>query len=260
MKRLRDWWRKEMQIAPGGAFAAEDWSLAWENLPLLDDLGEDEAERLSVLAERFLRDKVIEPVQGLALTDPMRLVIALQACLPVLELGLDWYLGWYALILYPDAFVPGHEVIGEDGVVGIETEAKSGEAWDRGPVILSWADVEAGLERDGYNVVIHELAHKLDLRDGTANGCPPLHREMSAADWKNAFSHAYADLCQRVDEGEDTPLDPYASESPAEFFAVASEAFFELPALLAREYPAVYAQLRAFYRQDPLARGQARAD
>lgn len=258
MKRLRDWWRNGLQSAPGSAFGADDWTLAWDDLPILDDLTGDEAERLSVLAERFLRDKVIEPVQGLELTAPMRLVIALQACLPVLELGLDWYQGWYALILYPAEFVPGHEVMGEDGVVGIEVEAKSGEAWERGPVILSWADVEAGLERDGYNVVVHELAHKLDLRDGSANGCPPLHREMSAAAWKDAFSRAYTDLCQRTDVGEDTPLDPYASESPAEFFAVASEAFFELPAMLVHQYPDVYAQLRAFYRQDPLARQQAR--
>lgn len=258
MRRLHDWWRTRSKTGPGSVFSEEDWELAWENLPVLHDLSEDEARRLSVLAERFLRDKAIEPVQGLVLTDSMRRLIALQACLPVLELGLDWYQGWYALILYPAEFVPGHEVMGEDGVVGIETAAKSGEAWERGPVILSWADVEAGLEPDGYNVVIHELAHKLDLRDGSANGCPPLHREMSAATWKDAFSRAYADLCRRTDAGEDTPLDPYASESPAEFFAVASEAFFELPAMLAHQYPAVYDQLRAFYRQHPLARQQAR--
>ena len=121
-------------------------------------------------------------------------------------------------------------------------------------MILSWADVEAGQERDGYNVVIHELAHKLDMLDGAANGCPPLHAGMSPQRWAAVFSAAYDDLCRRVDAHEETAIDPYASESPAEFFAVASESFFERPDLLQADYAELYEQLVAFYRQDPLAR------
>lgn len=130
----------------------------------------------------------------------------------------------------------------------------SGEAWEQGPVILSWADVEAGHQRDGFNVVIHELAHKLDMLDGSANGHPPLHAGMSDSRWARVFTNAYRDMVRRVDGGEDTTLDPYATESPAEFFAVVSEAFFELPRLLADEYPDVYGHLRDFYRQDPIRR------
>jgi hypothetical protein len=114
--------------------------------------------------------------------------------------------------------------------------------------------VEAGLERDGYNVVIHELAHKLDMRNGDANGHPPLHAGMSDAAWARDLSGDYGDLSRRVRRGEETPIDPYGAESAGEFFAVCSEAFFELPHLLRDEYPATYAQLVAFYRQDPTSR------
>jgi Mlc titration factor MtfA (ptsG expression regulator) len=254
MRALTDWWHARVLERERARVDPRDWARVRDALPLLDDLTEEETRRLADLALLFLRDKRLDPAQGLELTDAMRLAIALQACLPVLALGLDWYAGWYAVIVYPDEFVPEREVMGDDGVVWTEREAKSGEAWEQGPVILSWADVEAGMERDGYNVVIHELAHKLDMRDGAANGCPPLHPGMAPQAWADAFSAAYEDLCRRVDAGEETPIDPYGTESPAEFFAVVSEYFFELPELLHAEYAAVYDQLRAFYRQDPLAR------
>ena len=254
MSPLTRWWRGRVLDRERGRFSDSDWEAAWEALPLLDGLDDHQAARLADLALLFLRVKRLEPVQGLQLTDPMRLVIALQASLPILELGLDWYRGWYAVVLYPAEFISDHEHMDEHGLVWSQEEVRSGESWEQGPVILSWADVEAGLERDGYNVVIHELAHKLDMRDGVANGRPPLHPDMSGEDWSRTLKSAYEDLCRRVDGGEETPLDPYACESPAEFFAVVSEAFFELPDLLVDEYPQVYAQLLAFYRQDPLAR------
>lgn len=254
MRYLTHWWRSRMPGRRRARIGPADWAAAWDALPLLADLRGDEARRLADLALAFLDEKRLEPVQDLRLSEPMQLVIALQACLPILELGLDWYRGWYAVIVYPAEFVPEREVMGDDGVVWVEREAKSGEAWEQGPIILSWADVEAGLERDGYNVVIHELAHKIDMLDGAANGCPPLQAGMSPKAWADAFSAAYDDLCRRVDADEETAIDPYATESPAEFFAVASECFFELPDLLLAEYPAVYRQLCSFFRQDPSAR------
>jgi len=146
----------------------------------------------------------------------------------------------------------------------------AGEAWLGGPVLLSYEDValsaDEGQRVAGYNVVIHEFAHKLDMRNGDPNGCPPLHAGMSAAAWKQAFASAYEDFCRRVDAAEALPgrraqatldalpLDPYAAENAAEFFAVGSEAFFETPERLGPAYPGMYGQLRAFYRQDPLAR------
>jgi Mlc titration factor MtfA (ptsG expression regulator) len=121
-------------------------------------------------------------------------------------------------------------------------------------VILSWADVENAGDADGVNVVIHEFAHKLDMLNGDANGFPPLHSGMSREAWGRAFTEAFKDLCRRVEAGEDTDIDPYAAEAPGEFFAVVSEAFFEMPDIVRETYPAVYAQLAEFYRQDPASR------
>lgn len=254
MSGLAAWWRSRVLARERLRYDPAEIRSVQESLPLLAGLESAPAERLVDLALLFLRDKRLEPVQGLVLTERMRLLIAFQACLPILELGLDWYRGWYAVIVYPAEFVPAREYVDADGLVWVDDAVKSGEAWERGPVILSWADVEAGLELDGYNVVVHELAHKLDMRDGEANGCPPLHAGMSRQTWARDLSAAYADLARRADAREETPIDPYGAESPGEFFAVASEAFFETPRTLWDEYPAVYGQLRAFYRQDPLER------
>ncbi len=121
-------------------------------------------------------------------------------------------------------------------------------------MILSWADVEASGWGDGYNVAIHEIAHKLDLLNGEVDGFPPLHRGMSARAWNQTFSAAFEDLGRRVDAGEETEIDPYAAEEPGEFFAVLSEYFFEQPGLVKTEYPDVYWRLAEFYRQDPWKR------
>ncbi|MEY6431952.1 M90 family metallopeptidase [Thioalkalicoccus limnaeus] len=254
MIRLHRWWRQRTLERARKRYDDADWRAAWDRLPLLDDLTSDEAASLCDLAVLFLRDKAIETAQGIALTDSMRLTIALQACLPILHLGLHWYSDWYAVILYPAEFRPKHEHIDEDGLVWVDDQPMSGEAWERGPVILSWEDVIAGGERDGYNLVIHEFAHKLDMRNGVANGHPPLHSDMNDREWAAAWSAAYDDLCQRVDAGDETSIDPYGAESPAEFFAVCSEAFFEIPTQLRDDYPRVYEQLARFYRQDPAAR------
>lgn len=247
-------WRERAASRALARYPAQAWDQAWNDLPLLAGLDARESEALRSLAALFLRSKTIEAVQGARLQARDHIAIALQACLPILNLGLSWYQGWYAVIVYPEEFVPEREWVDADGVVWVESEVKSGEAWEQGPVILSWADVEAGMERDGYNVVIHELAHKLDMRSGPANGHPPLHAEMSDAAWARDLGAAYAAFVRRVDRGRETAIDPYGAESPGEFFAVCSEAFFETPHQLRGEFPAVYAQLAAFYRQNPAAR------
>lgn len=231
-----------------------DWHAAIARLPVLGGLSAEELERLRLLAALFLHEKSLEPVQGLQLSDAMRLVLAAQATLPILHLGIEWYDGWRSVVLYPDEFVNRQEWTDENGLVHSRREIRSGEAWERGPVVLSWADVAASGNCEGYNAVIHELAHKLDYSNGAVDGCPALHRGMRVRDWRAAFEPAFADLCRRVERGEDTALDAYATESPEEFFAVMSEHFFETPRLLIGEYPRVYDQLRAFYRQDPAAR------
>ncbi len=229
-----------------------------------------DAERLRELASAFLARKHFSGTHGLDITPFMRVQVAAQASILVLELGIEWYDGWSEVIVYPGQFAPEREVVDETGVVHLVNDPMAGEAWLGGPVILSYEDVAMTSDEEarvaGYNVVIHEFAHKLDMLNGDPNGCPPLHAGMALAAWRRAFSEAFEDFCRRVDEADareeedggkalsELPIDPYGSESPGEFFAVASEAFFETPELLEPAYPAVYGQLREFYRQDPLAR------
>lgn len=226
------------------------WSRVEAGLPFLDHLSPGERAQLRAMALAFIAQKEWHGAQGLQLTPDIQLSIALQACLPVLNLGLDSYRGWIGVIVYPGDFVIPRQQMSEDGVMHEFDNRVAGEAWEGGPVLLSWFDRPE--EADGMNVVIHEFAHKLDMLNGPPDGLPPLHEGMRRQDWIDAFEPAYADFCARVDDGEDTWIDPYAAEHPAEFFAVTSEVFFEAPDLLHAEYPAVYEQLRQFYRQDPL--------
>ena len=217
-------------------------------------LSGEELARLREWVTLFMHGKQMSAAGGLTLTDDMRLMIAAQACILILNLDLDYYDGWREIIVYPDEFVPEYEYMDEDGLVHHMRAPMSGEAWLGGPVILSWVDAEHGHGVPGYNVVIHEFAHKLDMFNGEANGFPPLHGNMSRQAWVGAFSAAYEDFSARVEVGEDTAIDPYAAETPGEFFAVMSEAFFETPRVVQERYPAVYAQLSQFYRQDPAQR------
>ncbi|HQR51107.1 MAG TPA: zinc-dependent peptidase [Methylophilaceae bacterium] len=252
MGLFRNWRRKRtLRQHP---IPHDAWHAAVEALPLLYGLDGIELVRLRELATLFLHEKSLEPVQGLQLDDAMRYDLAAQAVLPILHLGINWYDGWQSLVLYPDEFVTRQQWTDEAGLVHSRREIRIGEAWERGPVVLSWADVAASGNRDGYNCVIHELAHKLDYSNGAMDGCPALHDGMRVRDWRLAFEPAFEDMRRRVERGQETALDPYAVEAPEEFFAVMSEHFFETPHLLTAEYPAVYEQLRQFYRQDPAAR------
>ena len=223
-------------------------------LPLFFGLSETEKIKLRELAEQLLADKTLSPVSGARLDASARAAIALQAALPILNLGYSAYQGWREIILYPAQFVPDREVTDDFGIVHRVRHPLSGEAWEGGPLVLSLDDVAASGHCQAYNVVIHEFAHKLDMRNGAVDGLPALHSGMSVETWAAVFNEAYADFCQRVDADEDSEIDPYAAESPAEFFAVLTEYFFEAPDILFDRYPAVYEQMRLYYRQDPLAR------
>lgn len=214
-------------------------------------LGASDQATLRVLATLFLDRKSVEPVQGLHLDDADRVLLATHACLPILKLDIDWYEGWRSVIVYPDAFIPRRQQVDAAGVVHQSNAALAGEAWGRGPVILSWADVLKIGERAGHNVVVHEMAHKLDMLNGDANGFPPLHRRMDRRVWSQVFSSTWDRMNEAQRNGVALPIDPYALESPAEFFAVVSEMFFEEPATLQQQLPDVYRQLEQFYRQHP---------
>jgi len=252
--RIRRWWLQ--RLLRKHRIPVHLWGDALSQYPVLLRLNADERHRLRLLASRFLHEKTITGVQGLAVTEPMRVAIAAQACLLVLNLDFDYFAGWREIVLYPGAFVVERELRDPNGLVHETRRTLDGEAWERGPVILSWDDIRPGghPERFGSNVVLHEFAHKLDLRNGSANGLPPLHPAVSPAAWTAALSSAYENLCDRVDRQLSVPVNPYGAESPAEFFAVLTEFFFEQPQQLRATYPDVYRVLRQFYRQDPVRR------
>jgi Mlc titration factor MtfA (ptsG expression regulator) len=204
--------------------------------------------KLRELALLFLAEKQFAGTHGLEVSDAMRVSIAAQACLPVLELGLDWYAGFTGVVVYPGDFRVRRVETDEHGVVHEWDDELAGEAMPGGPVVLSW---DATANDPQINVVIHEFAHKLDMLSGAADGLPPLHVGMSREAWIAAFKEAYEGFCDAVERGKETWLDPYAAEHPSEFFAVISEAFFKDAAETRRRYPEVFAQLRLFYKQDP---------
>lgn len=249
---FRKWWRRraieQVQVSE------QQWQAAEYPLPFLDRLTSAERQRLRNMAREFIAAKEWSGARGMQLTAPMQLSIALQACLPVLNLGLDWYRGWVGVVVYPGDFVIPRQVMDEAGVVHEYDDEVLGEAWEDGPVLVSWFDDMNPL--GDVNIVIHEFAHKLDMTNGEVDGMPALHEGMSRTEWIAAFEPAYEDFRRRVKvaemRGAETEIDPYAAEHPSEFFAVLSEVFFEAPDLLLAEYPAVYSQLARFYRQDPL--------
>ncbi len=238
------------------------WSWAIKEHRIFNWLGPEDRLRLRELATIFLAEKTFDPVGGVELKDELRVSIAAQACLPLLGLDMDWYSDWSTIIVMPREYEVGRKDVDEAGVVHEYDDEFSGEAFDLGPVALSRVDVEASGWGDGYNVVIHEMAHKLDGRDGSFDGCPPLHRGMDYGAWRDAFREAYESLRGslekprpsrgRISRRKRGPrIDSYAAESPDEFFAVACEYFYEKPALLNSEYPEVFAQLALFFRRDP---------
>jgi MtfA peptidase len=252
-EKLHGWW-DNWRVNRSGYTVAQ-WESAVADWPVMDRYQDSERAALCEMAFKFLVRKSVNSGGGFQVTDFMRLKIATMACVPVLKLGLDWYDYWYSVILYEDDFVANHLVQGDDGVVHMEGSGLSGEAWYRGPVILSWQAVcEAGVDKrhgKATNVVIHELAHKLDmLRDG-ANGAPPMHPDMRPGEWHRVFTAAWDHLQNDWQHQRALPIDEYGLSSPAEFFAVCSETFFEAPAVLKTQLPQVYSLLCQFYRQQP---------
>jgi Mlc titration factor MtfA (ptsG expression regulator) len=232
------------------------WETVCKKLVILQGLSSVEKAHLRELCTLFLHEKNIFSVQNFQLTDEMRVIIATQACLPILGLGFTSLNGWSDIIVYPDAFRVNRDEMDEYGIVHQGERILSGEAWSRGPVILSWQDIESDMHRklQGHNVIVHEISHKLDMLNGRANGMPPLHSSMQSEQWTAAFSQAYQLLNQRLEHHHRVCVNPYAASSPAEFFAVFTEYFFCAPEILSIHFSEVYQQLRLYYRQDPLSR------
>ncbi len=251
-KFLRQWRRQ--RIIRRSTISSGSWDEAIRQLPLLDHLSEEEHNRLRDLAIVFLHEKSFIGAHDLVVSEDMQLLIALQACLPILHLGIDWYSGWTTIIVYPAGFAPKRDVVDEYGLVHTVEHEVIGEAWQRGPVILSWEDSETAGTLDGHNVVIHEFVHKLDMLNGAADGFPPQHEHSHVRAWSDTFTAAYGDFQAHPKPG----LNRYGATAPAEFLAVLSEVFFENPGLLNETYPEVYEALSLFFKQDPVNRGDAK--
>ena len=267
-RTLLDWWRRPgaAERTPLPQLKDEDWALALHGLPFLGRLDADTSTRVRVLAAELLARKQFTGAGGLEVEPDMAVLIAVQAVLPVNRLGLRWYDDFSEIIVYPSEFIVDREVSNDLGLVSRQNEVLSGEAMHGGPVVLSWHDASnPGEGEHAYNVVIHEFAHKLDLADGEADGCPPLGAAERAR-WLDLLHTALDDFCDRVDAVEASipadvdpeseaadrywarlPLDAYAATDPAEFFAVASEAWFVGRERFEAAYPALAEGFRRLY-------------
>ena len=231
-------------------------------VPYIAALPADLQLQLKQHVQVFLAEKPFIACGGLVLTQEMRVVIAAQACLLLLNRPSSYFPNLRQILVYPGPFVVSRVRADDTGVFQQLREVLSGESWSQGQVILSWEDVLDGAAdpADGRNVVIHEFAHQLDQETGHANGAPHLGSPTARKNWRKTFTEEFALLQQRA-QGSGVQTDPdsvpllsdYGATNPAEFFAVASEVFFELPRRMANEHPSLYEELRRFYCVDPLA-------
>ena len=237
------------------------WHQTIAKMPMMQRYSAQEKWQLRLLAGEVLRLKAIIPVQGMTLTDEIRIMIATQVAMMVLGLesnnridSLSWLRNWNQITVYPTPFRNGREnLLSTDGFLVSWAGVESGETQYQGGIIIDWQDnAPHPLRTEANQVLMHEMAHKLDMLDGYTNGHPPLHKEMSEQTWFNAFEQAFRHLNQQIENGARPDINPYAATNPAEFFAVATEYFFEAPYVLNKVYPAVYQQLALFYKQQPL--------
>jgi len=232
-----------------------DWVAVLQKVPLYQRMPEDLRHDLEPLVRQFFTDIEFVGCQGLEITDEMRLTIATQACVLVVSHGFDVLSELHSVLVYPTEFVVDESDVDEAGVVTEGSRAISGQTLDTDKIILSWRDVqEAGQTNDGYNVVLHEFAHYLDHSVGGGLTADQIQTaDGSTSTWHEVLDIEYQSLRDAVDRGAATLIDPYGAEDRAEFFAVATETFFELPRDLAQHHPALYSMLRDFYALDPAA-------
>lgn len=249
MRSLLRFLQRRPQPIPPDAWRGARARVPW--LPALDDARDA---RLQALSAYFLHHKAITPLGGLTLSPEDRVVLAALCCLPLLAFGEQGLHGWSQVLVYPDAFRAHRSHVDAAGVMHEWDGELIGEAWEHGPLVLSWADVleDLAAPRDGFCVAVHEMAHKLDALDGVLDGTPALPREWQR-EWARDFQAAYDAFSARVDAGRRVAIDDYAAESPEEFFAVCSEYHFSDPRRLQRAMPQVAAHLHRFYGASPFA-------
>jgi len=246
---LTRWRKSELLARP---FPASWQSILATRLPVYSFLSPQEQTRLQQLIKQFIADKQFYGCGGLVITDEIRVTIAAEACLLLLNKGGAIYPKLASVLVYPTGFLVEREQHQPDGTVASGEHSLLGESWSNGKVILSWDDVEKGAAdfTDGHNVVLHEFAHQLDAESGSTNGAPPLRRNSYKA-WASVFTENFEDLRASRLRGHETVMDQYGATNPAEFFAVATETFFEKPRQLHNKYPDLYDELERYYQIDP---------
>ena len=233
------------------------WAAILErNVPCYRALPPDDQRELQGHIQVFLDEKRFEGCAGLEITDEIRVTVAAQACMLLLHRQSDYYPRMKTIFVYPQGYLTRSVATGAGGIVTETDGLRLGESWYRGPVVLSWDDARKGAAdaRDGHNVVFHEFAHQLDSETGEHDGAPVLPRRSMYIAWARVLGGDYRRLIDDIARDRKTALRAYGATDPAEFFAVATEAFFEKPRALRRRHPSLYEQLRGFYRQDPAAR------
>lgn len=239
--------RRQRALAQAGPLSDEDRRFLHDHFDLWKDMPEELRLRLEPIVQVLIAEKNFEACGGLAeVTREMKVVIMAQAALLLVGRDHRLFSKLRTVLVYPDAFSGGRE---ED-----DDSVRLGESWESGSVILSWRSVQRGGEdeRDGRNVVLHEFAHQLDQENRHADGLPQLDSRNAIGNWAHAFSTAYEQFCRDLDGNRKTVMDPYGATNPAEFFAVATETFFEKSRQLRRDYPELYEQLKGYYGLDPL--------
>jgi hypothetical protein len=239
-------------------FPTEWRAIVEKNVPYVASLPPDDREELAGHVQVFLAEKRFEGCNGLQITDEVRVTIAAQACVLLLHRQTDYYPNLVSILVYPTTYlVPGGRRA-PDGRPPEAPQARLGESWSRDVMVLSWDSVVSGASdtRDGHNVVLHEFAHQLDQEDGASDGAPVLPRRSMYVAWARVLGHDFDQLVRDTERHHRTLIDRYGATNPAEFFAVATETFFEKPRQLRSKHPALYSQLQEFYRQDPAELGR----
>jgi MtfA peptidase len=250
LRWLRNWWQRK--FGPAEPLDVATWDDAFCRVRGTRHLSAAEVPRLRALVREFLHEKQFVAAEGFALADRHRFAIAIQACVPILHLGLEAYRGFRTIYVFPHVF---RERGQGEWRPGQYAGALAGLAIRGGGVALAWSESWRGFDddSDGYNPIIHEFAHQLDMITGAADGRPPLPPGVTPGEWCGAFSRAFHDFRERVHDRKPTGLSDYAATNPGEFFAVLSEVHFEEPEVIQGEYPEVARLLRAFYSQRPRA-------
>jgi len=245
---LRKWRQKRWERKVEAAMPSpENVAIIARDFPALAEIRGDCAGRLRRRAAEILASKTFLGAGGLEPDYGDCLTVALLAARPILGLGVEAYSDFHTFVLYPDEFIAEEEFEDEAGVVSHGRDLRVGEAWAHGPVVLSMADVMDSAQGQGFDVVVHELAHQIDQLNGDMDGFPPLPRTVNADTWTGTFSEAFKRLNDALDRDQESGIDPYAAESPAEYFAVTSEYYFDAPEWLEKHEPKVFGLLRAFY-------------